>query len=290
MNWSWLKTEYPFEQTTQEKVDLIFFVSIFASIIIVLLQPFGFTIINQAVAFFGFLCIGIVTLSVNYFGFPYFFPGVFDEKRWSILKAFTFLTYNFIIMGFYNHIFSVLVIKQNVFYLQSINDLLSLLFRTIAVGAIAAFFWILIKYNFLARKHLQISQDLNSRLKTSLGIKLAIQKNDEYIELQLENRLTSLQRNSIKYINTEGNYVTFYFKDKSSKLYRATLKNIETSLQDFPEFFRCHRSYIINLNAIESSIGNSQGLKVKIINENVKIPVARSKIKLLKQYYNQINK
>lgn len=292
MNWKWLKIEYPFEQTLQEKRNVILSVSIFASLIVVILQPFGFSITDQFLTFFCFLSMAILTLSINYFSFPYFFPAVFKETRWTISKAFLFLMYNFIIIGFYNHILNVLVFKKNIFFFHSGTDLGIILFRTIAVGSVAAFFLILIKYNFLARKHLQISQDLNGKFKAQLGIKLA-SKNNSDIEIYLENSMISFRRDNLKYISAEGNYITLHFKNNEKKmptLFRTTLKQVESSLQDFPTFFKCHRSFIINLNAVESSIGNSQGLSVKLIDEDFKIPVARPKIKLLKLHLNQIKK
>lgn len=291
MDWNWLRAEYPFEQTIREKRNVILYISIFGSIIVFLLQPYGFSIIDQVIAFFCFLIMAIITLSINYFSFPYFFPKIFEETKWSISKAFLFFLYNFIIIGFYNHILNAIVIKKNVFFIHSETDLFAILFRSIAVGIVASFFLILIRYNFLARKHLQISQDLNGEFKSQLEFKMDTETNVN-IELYLENSKVSFNRNDLKYISAEGNYITLHFRNdenKTPKLFRATLKQTEVLLQDFHEFFRCHRSYIINLNAVESSLGNSQGLSVKMFNEEIQIPVARPKIKSLKYHLVQIN-
>ena len=41
MDWNWLKTEYPFEQSIQEKRNVVLSVSFFASLIVVVLQLVG---------------------------------------------------------------------------------------------------------------------------------------------------------------------------------------------------------------------------------------------------------
>ncbi len=286
MNWKQLNTEYPFEQTSKEKLNVILFVSVSASLIVLLLQPFGFSITEQTLSFFSFLFVAVLTLSVNYFAFPFVFPSIFEEHRWSISKAFLFLLYNFIIIGFWIHIVNAIIVKKSMFFIHSKDDLLAMLFRTIAVGVITTFFLILIKYNILARQHLQISQSINDELKTQLAY-----SNEDKIELYLENNTVSFSRDDLKYISAEGNYIKLHFRgieNKVPKLYRARLKQIEASLDQFPEFFRCHRSFIINLNTVESSTGNSQGLFIKMLGGDKKIPVARPKIKLLKHHLNEI--
>lgn len=291
-NWQWLKTDYPFEQTTREKGNTILFVSVFASLLVLLLQPFGFSIAEQFNAFSGFLIVSTLTLVVNYYGFPYCFPSLFEERQWSVSKAFLFLLYNFIIIGFWNHIISSLLNQHTILALQSGNDLILMVFRTVAVGTIASFFLILIKYNFLARKNLQISQELNREIKNQLSIPL-VKSGQKNIKLILDNKTISFEREHLIYISAEGNYIKLIFRNsinQKPQLYRSTLKQAETALEEFPEFFKCHRSFIINLNAIESSSGNSQGLSVKMAGQDLKIPVARPKIKSLKHHLDQIKK
>lgn len=286
MNWKWLSTEYPFEQTGREKINVILFVSISASLIVILLQPFGFSITEQTISFFSFLAVAVLTLSVNYFSFPLVFPNTFEESRWSVSKAFLFLLYNFFIIGFWVHIVNVIVVKKSLFFIHSMDDLFAMLLRTVAVGIITAFFLILFKYNILARQHLQMSQSINDELKTQLAY-----NNEDEIELYLENRALSFNRDELKYISAEGNYIELHFRgneNRTPKLHRARLKEVEASLDQFPEFFRCHRSFIVNLNTVVSSTGNSQGLFIKVIRDDKKIPVARPKIKLLKHHLNQM--
>ena len=68
----------------------------------------------------------------------------------------------------------------------------------------------------------------------------------------------------------------------TQQLFRGRIKNMEEALMHYPEFFRCHRSFIVNLKFVESTRGNSQGLSIRLFAENNRLPVARSNIKQLK--------
>lgn len=285
MNLTWLQASYPFEKTNGEKRDTILTLSILGSLVLILLQPFGYLAADQILHFIAVFIIGVLAATVNYFGLPYFFPDIFDEKRWSVLKAFIFLSYNFLIIGLWNHIYTVLFIKQNIFLISSAPELTESLLKTMIIGLTAAAFLILFRYNLFAKRHLQISQELN--LSRSVNSKPEHILNEEaIIELLLEGSVINVKRSELTYISAEGNYIALHFRNRGknvSPLYRATMKQVEEQVHDFPEFFRCHRSFIINLNMIESSLGNSQGLFIKVDDANEEIPVARPNIKRLRQ-------
>ena len=72
-----------------------------------------------------------------------------------------------------------------------------------------------------------------------------------------------------------------YFNSANSldkKLIRTTLGRIEQTLNN-PKLIRCHRSFIVNLNAIKHVSGNSRGLQLELTNMEVTVPVSRSYIK-----------
>lgn len=54
------------------------------------------------------------------------------------------------------------------------------------------------------------------------------------------------------------------------------MKKVEEVLQDHAMFFRCHRTYIINLIKIEVVEGNAQRFKIKITGSEDRLPVARN--------------
>jgi DNA-binding LytR/AlgR family response regulator len=53
---------------------------------------------------------------------------------------------------------------------------------------------------------------------------------------------------------------------------------MEEKLCSGHDFFRCHRTYIVNTSKIADVSGNAQGLKLEIEKTEFKIPVSRSQI------------
>jgi DNA-binding LytR/AlgR family response regulator len=64
---------------------------------------------------------------------------------------------------------------------------------------------------------------------------------------------------------------------------RATSKQIEEELRDYPMIVRCHRAFLVNLAQIDQVIykSGSMQLVMKFCPES--IPVSRSKISLIKE-------
>jgi DNA-binding LytR/AlgR family response regulator len=51
---------------------------------------------------------------------------------------------------------------------------------------------------------------------------------------------------------------------------------VEEALAPYPQFFRCHRAYIVNLAAVEHVSGNAQGYKLHLKDVAELIPVSRN--------------
>ena len=280
----WAHYAYPFEQTPAEKWKTVFYTSIFLSMILVSLQPFGFILSERIELFVGFGIIGFSVLITNYFGLPYLFPKLFDDNNWSVMKAFLFLCYNFLIMGLWNHVYTNLYVRQDLLSLVSGLEITMSLSKMLLIGVLAAGLMILFRYNLLTRRHLEYAQDLNHKLQSKLYSYIPAQQK-ERIQITLEGKTIDILREDILYISSEGNYLGFHFKSLPNhppKLYRGRIKNVSEILDNYPELFRSHRSYIINLKYIESTHGNSQGLSISLSGISDKLPVSRPNIKDLR--------
>ena len=80
-------------------------------------------------------------------------------------------------------------------------------------------------------------------------------------------------------IEAEDNYSRVYLKDGAGVkkvLFRSTLKKMHDQLAGVDNIFRCHRSYLINANSVESISGKAQNYRLKISGVNKQIPVSRS--------------
>jgi len=81
------------------------------------------------------------------------------------------------------------------------------------------------------------------------------------------------------YIEADDNYATVVWREQEvlqKKLLRVNLKNLESQLNN-SFMLRCHRSYIVNINAIGAISGNTNGYKLKINGSDFSIPVSRPK-------------
>jgi len=94
------------------------------------------------------------------------------------------------------------------------------------------------------------------------------------IQLSVSGKLIFVNPEDIMYCKAEGNYTTVYLKDYKKYLLSKKIKDVIAS---FPEenFFRVHKSYHVNLNAIKEIVKN-EGLYI-ILENGQNIPVSRTK-------------
>jgi DNA-binding LytR/AlgR family response regulator len=105
----------------------------------------------------------------------------------------------------------------------------------------------------------------------------------EKISLMAENQKIALRLEPAKllFVRSEGNYVeVFYLRNQEvhKELIRAKLSAIEEQLPE-KTFFRCHKSFLVNLQHIVKVEGNARNLELVLEHCDQKIPVSRSKSK-----------
>ncbi len=89
----------------------------------------------------------------------------------------------------------------------------------------------------------------------------------------------TLPLTDLVYIESSHNYSTVFWKTDTGlakKILRIYLKNLEAQLNN-AFIIRCHRSYIVNINAITHVTGNTNGYKLSLADTDFTIPVSRSK-------------
>ena len=57
----------------------------------------------------------------------------------------------------------------------------------------------------------------------------------------------------------------------------------EEAVKEYKFIYKCHRSYLVNINYIERFEGNSLGYKLFFENVNFPIPVSRNAVTRLKE-------
>ncbi len=79
--------------------------------------------------------------------------------------------------------------------------------------------------------------------------------------------------NEIYYLNAESNYTWVYLGNQKKYLVSKTLKEFAGML-NFPQFFRSHKSYLVNLNHLDRYIRGQGGYLV--LKSGTQVPVARA--------------
>ncbi len=103
-------------------------------------------------------------------------------------------------------------------------------------------------------------------------------KKSDVLNLQADqkNEFLSINQDQLLYLQSQDNYTEVHYiknDELRKKLLRGSLSSFEKQL-DYP-LFRCHRSYIVNLLAIESLKGNSQGYQLSLRHGETSIKVSR---------------
>ena len=140
--------------------------------------------------------------------------------------------------------------------------------NTFLVGILFAFILVPMNYHRLNIRNVR-SADAFNAVKTTVIIP---NKTSSYIhELDID-------LNNVLYAKAEGNYVELFLSDGTKTLKRETMKRLETLLEGYPNYIKTHRSYIVNMNQIDSVTGNAQGYKLALKNSVNIIPVSISMI------------
>ncbi len=89
----------------------------------------------------------------------------------------------------------------------------------------------------------------------------------------------TLQVSDLLYIEAVGNYVKVYHLNDGqvlSDMLRATSKQMEEDLSDYPMIVRCHRAFLVNLGQVEKIFSQAGAMQLSIKHCQDALPVSRS--------------
>jgi two-component system LytT family response regulator len=94
----------------------------------------------------------------------------------------------------------------------------------------------------------------------------------ENIALPTSDGFSMVHVNDISHLQADSNYTWVHLSNQKKYLVTKTLKDMEDMLR-FPQYFRPHKSYLVNLNHVDRYIRGQGGYLV--MKDNAQIPVAR---------------
>ncbi len=120
---------------------------------------------------------------------------------------------------------------------------------------------------------------LNELLKNKDQFKLAV---------PIGNMIKLIDINKILFLKADSSYTEIHLTDQNKLIASRTLKNFTEALNDEQVLFRCHKSYIVNLNHL-TGYSKADGGSV-ILNENITIPISSEKMEELKGRINLVKR
>ena len=99
------------------------------------------------------------------------------------------------------------------------------------------------------------------------------------------NESVTLQISHLLFIEAVGNYVKVsHLRDGQvqTDMLRATMKQMEETLQGYPMIVRCHRAFLVNLGQVEQIVSHSGSTQLLIKHCHESLPVSRSNMAQVK--------
>lgn len=265
--YTYIDKKYPFSQLNLKKIGLF---SVIIFIVLLFFKPFGFINYegNKLLAASGFSFVCLVNLLVsNYFIKPQL--SKLYSAKWSVLKEIIYTLITILIISVSNFYYYIRIIDK---IDLNIYIFLYFLLITILIGAFPISMFVLIKHNYILKNKLyQIVGDEN-QIEGKEDIVLffsSLNKSDEAFSVPIKDFLfLEVIKNNIYIYYIDGETV-------NTRIIRNTLVSVMEDLSNYDKIFRCHRSYVINLNNVTSSSGNSNGYRVKFKKYDHQISISR---------------
>lgn len=269
----WLQQPYPFEARWLKGLRNGLGAGAFITLFLFFFRPFGTEVAPGKELHYLAVCTGFglvtlfITLLIN--GLCLLLPKIFDEEQWRVWKELAFNLFFISCIGLGNLLYA------NLLWNVPLNGRTFLLWQglTFAVGIFPSVFGAFktqLKYSRkygaeAAHMHLPVDHP-------SLAAPITLSGENQNETLHLKPGQTA-------YLEAQDNYVQVYFLENGlvkRKMLRATLRKMEETLANWPQFVRCHRRFVVNFDLVEKVSGNAQGYRLHLTGLDETIPVSRN--------------
>lgn len=253
-------------------------ISMFVFLFLWVFQPFDLHALEEhkfaIILGYGVTCL-LAMLAVN-FTIPELIPSMFDEEDWNTGREILWVLVHLSTVAFFNAVYSDMV---GVFDLSTLSIFIFFVY-TVFVGVFPVTGTIILNQIRLQKKYERASDLINSSTQSHASELNPRHTHSTILSIPSESGQTELEIESkdFYFVKAEGNYVEVFFKregEQKKLLMRNTMKNIDLMLTKHSELWRCHRSYIVNMQHIEKVSGNAQGYSLHLKDSTHKVPVSR---------------
>jgi len=265
-----LNKPYPFNNDLKHNTKIIFFISVGVFVFLFLFQPLQINELATRDKYFLVIGLGVITflsLSLNLLILPSLFPKILSGNSWNVKKEILWdIWILFTVCVGYFLYYKALGIM--VFGFEMIITMV--LIATVPISVL-----IVLNRNRLLRSYLNSARELNIKLKEhkSLPEKLV-----HFISDYQKDNL-SIKVSLILFVRSANNYIEVFWKEGHavrSQLVRCSLTKAEEILKEDKFIFKCHRSYLANINHIDKIEGSSQGYRLFFESVDFPVPVSKN--------------
>jgi len=301
---------YPLEERKPEQVKLAFIFGLVVFILFYFVKPFGFNGTQQQLLVNSSFAGALTTVSICFDFLVLFplFPQFFKEEKWTVGREIIFTLIIITTVASFNLLAGKFIWGGSL----SFMNWLTMIFLTGVIGIAPATVSILINQTRLLKKYRKEAAFLNNHLPVLItehivtdnkGLENTVSpvdssiKNIEvnFLTIEAENEKENLTifPSSFLAATSADNYVKVHYlkNDKlATTIIRTTLKKVEEHAANHPSFFRCHRTALVNLAAVQNVLGTAQGYRLQLAFLQEEIPVSRNLNKAVKEKLAAIKK
>jgi hypothetical protein len=222
-----------------------------------------------------------ISLGFSIIVLPKMFTNLFDPVHWTIKKYILHTLFNLVVIGFLSTAIDELYICPE----RSLwENFIGATQQVAMIGAIPISLITLFLRNRMLKDNLGNAIRANAELEKIKNLKRetspSLKANQQPITLRSETtEILTLNLPDLLFIQADDNYSTVYLKSETGvqkKILRIKLRSLDEQINN-PYAIRCHRSFIVNVNAISNITGNTNGYKLQILDSDLFIPVSRQK-------------
>ncbi|MBN2172656.1 MAG: LytTR family transcriptional regulator [Bacteroidales bacterium] len=265
-----LNKPYPFNDDLKQNTRIIFFISVGVFMFLFLFQPLDIDAMATRDKYLLAIGLGVITFlsfSLNLLILPSLFPKIFHGTSWNVKKEILWELWIMFTVGFgYFLYYKTFGIMEFGF---------DMIIKMILIAVVPTSVLIVFNRNRLLRSHLKSAVELNKKLKEhkSKSNKLV------HFESDYQKDNLSIKVSLILFVRSANNYIEVFWKEGQavkSQMVRNSLTKAEELLKESKFIFKCHRSYLANVNHIEKIEGSSQGYRLFFENIDFPVPVSKN--------------
>lgn len=272
-----LNKPYPFNDDLKHNTKIIFFISMGVFVFLFLFQPLQINELETKEKYFLVIGLGIITflsLSLNLLILPSLFSNFLNGSSWNVKKEILWDLWILFTVGFgYFLYYKALGIMAFGF---------EMIITLVLIAIVPTSVLIVFNRNRMLRSNLKTANELNTKLREHKTIQ---DKLVHFISDYQKDNL-SIKVSLILFIRSANNYIEVFWKENlavKSQLVRCSLTKAEELLKDDKFIFKCHRSYLANVNHIEKIEGSQQGYRLFFDKVDSPVPVSKNYADKLKE-------